>query len=323
MLKDALHRISRAGYASKRTLLATATAAAALSFAAHPAHAVPSYAYSELEFTSFTLSGIVDVPGVTLGTATVLLTDGANYPSSPTGGTSQSGTIFSGADVAQGTSGPGLFPGENVFTPALASSSGTRGDGLITGAIAGGATSNVVAEGNLTTGPGTAGSSAGSATTINVQFSVSTGTTVGLTFNAIATLLSSVGSMGDSATALSTATYSIENTVTHQYVSICDLVNGTGCTIAGSSSSLATVAPGALNEDAGTTTPGSPDNIPGSLLAYNYSAVIGPGNYQLNLDDGVQTILSTAAPTIPEPISSALLGTGLIALGLIRWRRKI
>ncbi len=330
MFKDALHRISRAGYASKRTLLATATAAAAFTFAAQSAHAVPAYGYSELGFTNFTLTGIVDATGnletgVSQLTDSVLLTNGANYPGSPPGGGSAVGDLVTGADVTQATSGPGAFPGENVFTQQLTASSGTRGDGLITGAIAGGATSTLVSEGRLTTGPGSAGSNAGSSTTITATFDATSSLAIGLSFNAFVNLLASVGNLGDNATALTTASFSIEDLTTGQFVSICDLTTPTPhtCTTAGSSQSAAEVAPAALNESIGTTTPGSPASFTSPSTFYNYSATLIPGEYRVELGDTTQDILATAKPAIPEPISSALLGTGLIALGLIRRRRKI
>jgi hypothetical protein len=331
MLKEALLRMSQPGYASKRNLLATVAAATALTIAAaQPAHAVPAYGYAELGFTNFTLSGIVGPTGgletgVSGLTDSVLLTNGANYPGSTPGGGSASGDLVSGADVAQATSGPGGFPGENVFTQQLTSSSGTRGDGLITGAIATGATSTLVSEGRLTTGPGSAGSNAGSSTTITATFDVTSSLTIGLSFNAFVNLLATVGNLGDNATALTTASFSIQNLTTGQFVSICDLTTPSPhtCTTAGTSQPLAEVAPSALNESIGTTTPGSPASFTSPSTFYNYSAALVPDEYRVELGDTTQDILSTARPTIPEPISSALLGTGLIALGLIRRRRKI
>src|SRR4051812_36205631 len=47
------------------------------------AYAVPSYAYSHLSFTGFTLGGVIATPGVTVNTTSVTSTDGANYPASP------------------------------------------------------------------------------------------------------------------------------------------------------------------------------------------------------------------------------------------------
>jgi len=276
------------------------------------AQAVPAYGYAGLSFTNFGLTGIFGVPGVTVGTTTVLLTDGANYPGFPTSGTSVFGNITTGANVPQATSGPGPFPAENTFVQALTGSSGTRGDGLITGALAGGATSNLVAEGRLTLGAASAGSNAGSATTLNVGFTALAGTVVTLSFNASDFLTASVGELGDTATAQVSASYKIcLTTGTKECQDITDTVNG-------GTSKL--VQPEELNQNVASTDPSTPQSFSSPSTFYSFTAVLAPGTYQLTLADNVTEILSTGAP-VPEPISIALFGSGLLGLAVIRRRR--
>jgi hypothetical protein len=229
------------------------------------------------------------------------------------GGGSVPGTITTGADVFEAFSGPGAPPSENTFTQAMSGSSGTRADGRITGALAGGATSDLVAEGRLTTGAAAAGSQAGSSTTLNVQFTVTAGTKVTLTFNASDFLTSSVGQAGDSANASVSASYKICPVGSSTCVAITDDLHG------GSST---TVAPFALNTNVATTDPTAPGTFQSASTAYSFSATLDPGTYQLTLADNTTDILSTAA-TVPEPVSIALLGSGLLALGAVRRRKKV
>lgn len=175
-----------------------------------PAHAIPSYGYSTLHFKNFRLSGIFAangqaLPGVVVNSSVTSM-DGANYPGFAPGETSAGGNLFTGTDPAQATSGPGPFPAQNTFIQALTASSGTRGDAQITGAIAGGATPNLVSEGNLTTN-GSAGSNSGTSTTTNVSFIGAS--TVSLSFAASAALMLSVGNLGDSSNSQASASFRI------------------------------------------------------------------------------------------------------------------
>ena len=133
---------------TKKLLAGTALGALLAVGISGGASAAPSYGYANLNFTSFALTGLVDaqgrtLPGVSNFSATVLATDASNYPGAANGGFTAVGNITTGVDVPQAFSGPGAAPGPNLFTPQLTSSSGTRGDGVITGAIVSGATSKL------------------------------------------------------------------------------------------------------------------------------------------------------------------------------------
>ena len=280
------------------------------------ANATSTYGYSTLHFENFMLTGIVDangqpLPGVVFNSS-VTGTDGANYPGFATAGSSSGGNLFSGTDPVQATSGPGAFPPVNTFKQALTGSSGTRGDAQVTGPIAGGSTSNLVSEGNLTTN-GSAGSYSSTSTTINVSFAQAS--TVNLTFNASSMLTSSVGNLGDSSNAQTSVSFKIFDATAASYVTITDNINGANST---------DITPFALNQNVASTNPGSPQTFASSLTSYSYTAVLkSQHNYQITLADSTSVILTSFVPTpVPEPSTVVLMFSGLLAVGLFRRRHS-
>jgi len=283
------------------------------------AHAVPSYATAQLHFENFILGGIVDasgnpLPGVTDLTTSVTTTTAAAYPTAPTSDShSAPGDLANGSDAAQSLAGPiaATPPAENTFTqvltpPTTLTPAGTRGDVQITGAIASGATSNLIAEGKLSVANSAASSNAGSSTTISFSFTTTAALIVSLNFDASSFLFGQVGSLGDSANPQISAIYTIvDNTDPNNPVEV------------------ASAAPTALNQNRSTLNPLVNASFSSPLTHYSFSdSLLANHTYQVTLSDNTTEILSTRPIATPEPASLALLGAGLIATGLLRHRGK-
>lgn len=291
----------------KRYLAAVAGASLLALGGIGTAHAVPAYAYADIEITNFSLTGIFGTAGVTVTAQSVLISANADYPGFPAASSTVPGNVVVGGDVLQQTSGPGPFPGQNVFTQQLLASSGTRGDGLISGAIVGGASSSMVAEGRLNVA-GAAGSSAGSNTTISATFTVVAGTLVNLSFDAIAHLFTSVGQLGDTATAQLSASAVI--TRSDGFV-VFDASAGGGLA--------------ALNQTRSSQIPGVNGvydflGNPGPGPDFTFSVNLLPGTYTIVISDNVREQLT--ANVVPEPASLGILGLSLLALGMVTRRRR-
>lgn len=280
------------------------------------ARAVPSYAYADLHFQNFFLTGLVNssgapLPGITLTSSSVTSIDSANYPGALSASNSAGGGLATGTDATQATSGPGSFPSENTFTQALLPANaltpaGTRGDVQTTGSLAGGVTSNLVSEGKLSDG-GVAASSSGMSVSIGVTTSAVT--TINLTFAASSALAAQIGQALDSATASVNTEFRVYDATTNSYRSITDNINA--------ANSSNDIRPSALNANASTTDPLVIRNVTTPLTAYSYTATLPAGqNFLITFTDGTQV-----QEVVPEPLTLSIFGSGLVALGVIRRRR--
>ena len=288
-----------------RRALGAAVAGAALLAAiggAGTAHATPAYGVADIIFSNFGLTGILGATQPILD-STVTTGASSNYPGQVQS-RSGTGTLTGGVGPLAAFTGPCATCVAGTFTPVLAplnsGNSGSQAQVSIVGPITS-AVSSEISESNLTLGGSVSGGETDTNTGIDIVFIAST-TSIDLSFDAQDMVSALVGTIQDGAAAKVSGTY--------------ELIDETTGTI------VRDVSPPDLNIQETNANPllNGIKTITNTGLHFDFTDTVHPGDiYSISL----QSTTSVQLSTVPEPISLAVLGSGLFALGVVRRRKKV